>query len=76
MTYDYNRGGYALSLLLKQGYYDYIYAVREKGQETADVGVVAGNFWETVNEYTVYLYLFDPTQNYDQLIGVHTMPSH
>ena len=76
MTYDYERKGYALNLLLKQGYYDYIYAVREKGQKTADVGVVAGDFWETKNEYTIYLYLFDPTQNYDQLIGVKTVLSH
>ena len=76
MTYDYERKGYALNLLLKQGYYDYIYAVRERGQKTADVGVVAGDFWETKNEYTIYLYLFDPTQNYDQLIGVKTVLSH
>ena len=76
MTYDYERKGYALNLLLKQGYYDYIYAVREKGQKSADVGVVAGDFWETKNEYTIYLYLFDPTQNYDQLIGVKTVLSH
>ena len=76
MTYDYERKGYALNLLLKQGYYDYIYAVREKGQKAADVGIVAGNFWETVNEYTIYLYLFDQIQNYDQLIGVKTVLSH
>lgn len=76
MTYDYERKGYALNLLLKQGYYDYIYAVKEKDKSVADVAVVAGNFWETMNEYTVYLYLFDPTQNYDQLIGVKTVMSH
>ena len=76
MTYDNNRKGYALNLLLKQGYYDYIYAVREKGQKVADVSVVAGNFWETRNEYTIYLYLFDPTLNYDQLIGVKTIVSY
>ena len=76
MTYDYERRGYAASLLLKQGYYDYIYAVKERGEEKADVTPIAGNFWETLNEYTIYLYLFDPTQNYDQLIGVKTVLSH
>lgn len=76
MTYDYERKGYSLNLLLKQGYYDYIYAVREKGQSKADVAPIAGNFWETMNEYTIYLYLFNPTQNYDQLIGVKTVVSH
>lgn len=76
MTYDFQRKGYKLSLLLKQGHYDYIYAVRETGQKTADVGVVAGNFWETVDEYTVYVYLFDQAQNYDRLIGMTTIKSH
>ena len=76
MTCDFERRGYALNLLLKQGYYDYIYAVKERGEEKADVTPIAGNFWETLNEYTIYLYLFDPTQNYDQLIGVKTVFSH
>ena len=76
MTYDYERKGYSLNLLLKQGYYDYIYAVKEKGKTTAEVTSVAGNFWQTKNEYTIYLYLFNPTQNYDQLIGVKTVLSH
>lgn len=76
MTYDNERKGYALNLLLKQGYYDYIYAVKEKGKTAGDIAVVAGDFWETKNLYTIYLYLFDPTQNYDQLIGVKTIPSH
>ena len=76
MTYDFERKGYAISLLLKQGYYDYIYAVKDKAQTKADVTPIAGDFWETKNEYTIYLYLFDPTQNYDQLIGVKTVLSH
>ena len=76
MIYDFDRKGYAISLLLKQGYYDYIYAVKDKGQTKADVTPIAGDFWETKNEYTIYLYLFDPTQNYDQLIGVKTVLSH
>lgn len=76
MTYDFQRKGYKINLLLKQGHYDYIYAVRETGQKTADIGVVAGDFWETVDEYTVYVYLFDQTQNYDRLIGMTTIKSH
>jgi hypothetical protein len=76
MTYDFERKGYAISLLLKQGYYDYIYAVKDKAQTKADVTPIAGDFWDTKNEYTIYLYLFNPTQNYDQLIGVKTVLSH
>lgn len=76
MTYDYNKKCYKLSLLLKQGFYDFIYAVRDKGAKVADVGTVAGDFWETQNEYTIYVYLFDPMLNYDKLIGVTVIRSH
>jgi len=50
--------------------------VKDKDSNVGDVSIVAGNFWETLNEYTIYLYIFDPTQNYDQLIGVTTVLSH
>ncbi len=76
MTYDYDNKCYRLSLLLKQGFYDFIYTVRYKDSVKADVGAVAGDFWETQNEYTVYVYLFDHLLNYDKLIGVKTIRSH
>lgn len=75
MEYDPQRKGYKKSLLLKQGYYDYMYAVRDKTGKVS-VAPINGDFWETTNRYTIFVYLFNPTQNYDQLIGVTTINSH
>ena len=76
MEYDPERKGYKRSLLLKQGYYDYMYAVRDNTTGITSVVPVNGDFWETNNVYTIFVYLFDPTENYDKLIGYTTIKAH
>jgi len=76
MEYDPEQNGYKKTLLLKQGYYDYMYLVKDKNSGNTTLAPINGNFWETNNLYHVYLYLFDPTQNYDKLIGYKTIMSH
>ena len=76
MEYDPERKGYKRSLLLKQGYYDYMYAVRDNTTGITSVVPVNGDFWETNNIYTIFVYLFDPTENYDKLIGYTTIKAH
>ena len=76
MAYNYERRGYEKSIFLKQGYYNYIYGVVERGQTVADVGFIEGDFWENYDTYTVYVYLKKPGTTYDQLIGVQTIVSH
>ncbi len=76
MDYDPQRRGYQKSLLLKQGYYDYMYAVKDNASGITSVAPINGDFWETNNMYHIFVYLFDPTQNYDQLIGYATIRSH
>ena len=69
MEYDPNRRGYKKTLMLKQGYYDYMYAVKDNASNITSVTPINGDFWETNNMYHVFVYLFDPIQNYDRLIG-------
>lgn len=76
MEYDPKLRGYKKGLLLKQGYYDYMYAVRDNASGITSLAPVNGDFWETTNVYTIFVYLFDPIQNYDQLIGYATVKSH
>jgi len=76
MTYNYKRKGYQLSLFLKQGYYNYLYGLVERGYKKADVSLIEGNHWETLNEFEVLLYFQQPGTNYDQLIGYETILSH
>ena len=76
MEYDPERRGYKKGLLLKQGYYDYMYAVRDNATGITSLAPVNGDFWETNNMYHIFVYLFDPIQNYDKLIGYTTIRAH
>ena len=60
---------YILELLLKQGYYDFQYALRETGKSGGDVTPFEGNHRETENSYQVLVYLRMLTGVYDRLIG-------
>jgi hypothetical protein len=76
MEYDPQLHGYKKGLLLKQGYYDYMYAVKDNASGITSVAPVNGDFWETNNVYHIFVYLFDPIQNYDKLIGYSSIKSH
>ena len=76
MEYDPQRRGYKKGLLLKQGYYDYMYAVKDNASGITSVAPINGDFWETNNVYHIFVYLFDPIENYDKLIGYTTIKSH
>lgn len=69
MRYNFERNCYEKTLLLKQGGYNYIFAAVPMGSNTADVGEIEGNFWETQNEYTIYVYYHPFGSLYDRLIG-------
>ncbi|MDZ7741322.1 MAG: DUF5103 domain-containing protein [Bacteroidota bacterium] len=69
MTYNYAEKRYENTLLLKQGYYEYLYAYLEKGETKGDVSFIEGNHLDTENEYLVLVYYREPGSNYDQLVG-------
>jgi hypothetical protein len=70
-------GAYTKDLLLKQGYYSYTYALKDNRETTvaADVSVPDGNYWETENEYTIYVYYRSLSGRHDELVGVATINS-
>jgi hypothetical protein len=70
MSYDFSKKGYLITLLLKQGFYDYQYLMRYRGEEQGDVSFIEGNHWETRNEYTILVYNREQGTFYDRLIGV------
>ncbi|NDV67550.1 DUF5103 domain-containing protein [Dysgonomonas sp. 25] len=74
MEYDAVEGVYSLSMLLKQGLYNYQYLTKTvNGYSTAPI---EGNYYETRNEYSAYVYYRPSGQRYDRLIGVQTFYSH
>jgi len=69
LIYNYPQKAYQTTLWLKQGYYNYFYVFVKKGETILDETFVEGNHWETENDYYVFIYYRDPSDNYDRLIG-------
>jgi len=59
---------YETVLFLKQGYYNYYYAL--KSGEKTSTAVTEGNFYQTENDYIIYVYQNDSNLQYDRLIAV------
>ena len=76
MRYDYRLHGYTCSMVLKQGYYNFMFVTiyRKTGEVMTDL--TAGNHWETNNVYKLYFYYYNSIKGYDELIGYSTVNSH
>ena len=76
MTYDYNLRGYTCSMVLKQGYYNFMIVTRDRKTGVVTTDITSGNFWETNNVYKLYYYYFNALKGYDELVGYVTVNSH
>ncbi len=70
LVFNEEKGWYETSQFLKQGYYDYIYLLKDKktGQVSADN--TEGNWWETENNYTILVYYRTLGGRTDELVGI------
>ena len=77
MVFNNETGLYETSMILKQGYYDYQYAVREKGsgKEKFNAALTEFDAWETENAYMVLVYFRPLGGRYDELIGIRQINS-
>jgi len=75
MKYSFDRKGYELNLFLKQGLYNYLIVFVENGKEIGDESLIEGSYWETENEYTVYVYYRETGGLYDRLVAVQDINS-
>jgi len=73
MEYSLRDGGYVKSVLLKEGYYNYLYLTRRNISSPATTGLIEGDFYQTENEYRVMVYARTIGMRYDKLIGVQTL---
>jgi hypothetical protein len=69
MQYNADKGLYECTLLLKQGLYDYAYCSLDKKNGQTNEEVFEGSFYETGNDYEIFVYLHDSRSQYDRLIG-------
>jgi len=75
MKWNYEAAGYELTLLLKQGYYNYQYVYVPEGAKKADSVNLEGTFFITENEYEIFAYYRDQSSRYDRLVGFVTLNS-
>lgn len=74
MIFNESINSYVCKPLLKQGFYNYMYAAVPQNDPTAvpDFGPVEGNWWQTENEYIILIYYRPFGSRFDQLIGART----
>ena len=75
MQYDADAKLYWLTALVKQGGYDYQYWFVPKNQKTTTQRV-DGSYWQTENEYAIYVYWRPFGARYDRLVGVEFISSN
>jgi hypothetical protein len=75
LTFDDRVGAYIARLYLKQGYYNYAYAVPDEHHHP-DFSVIEGNWYATENLYSILVYYRPRGSQYDKLVGVHTFNSN
>jgi len=73
MDYSAEDKGYTKTVLLKEGYYNYLYVTKKEDQSSASTATIEGNFFQTENEYRVMVYFRPMGGRYDRLIGVKTL---
>lgn len=73
MIYNFTEKAYQGTAFLKQGLYNYRYLCKYSYDQTYTTKETEGNYWQTENEYYVYVYLREPAGKYDQLIGYNSI---
>ena len=73
MSYNSQANRYEKAILLKQGSYNYQYLFVPNGSTVGQTGPIEGNFYETQNEYSIYVYYRPFGARYDRLIGAVTL---
>jgi hypothetical protein len=70
LEYNGQHNAYEKTLLLKQGGYNYQYVFVPKGGTKGSLQQVEGSYWQTSNEYDIYVYYKGWNDRYDRLVGV------
>jgi hypothetical protein len=75
MIYNFDNRAYELTMLLKQGYYNYVYVFAKDNDTYADNTFFEGSHYETENDYIIFVYHYDNTSKYEKLIGLKFLNS-
>ncbi|MCB9285252.1 MAG: DUF5103 domain-containing protein [Lewinellaceae bacterium] len=72
MTYNNRIHAYMGEALLKQGYYNYYYALVPQKGGPPEIQDTEGNWYETENDYTILVYYRPFGERYDHLVAATT----
>ena len=77
MTFNADKGVYEKSLFLKQGYYTYTYLTKDIKDNRLSSSVLQtdGSYWETENDYCIFVYYRSLSGRHDELVGLSTLNS-
>lgn len=74
MRYYDEKQVYVAEVLLKQGYYDFFFGTDDNG--VLNARALEGSWADTENDYQILVYLREPGDRYDRLIGYYTFNSN
>ncbi|HMN05184.1 MAG TPA: DUF5103 domain-containing protein [Flavobacteriales bacterium] len=74
-TWDPERKVYTARPLIKQGYFDYVYAFLPRGSSVPDLALLEGSHYQTENEYLITVYIRDYQLRCDRLLGLRFLNS-
>ena len=69
LEYDFNKKLYTKEVYIKQGYYNYHYAINDTTYTYYDVFTIEGSHYQTRNSYEIYVYYKGNSDRYEKLIG-------
>jgi len=69
MVYNFNTKAYELTLLLKQGFYNYQYVFVDSKTGQSEMTYLEGNHSITENDYQIFVYYRGPSDYCDRLVG-------
>ena len=69
LRYNSNQKKYEGNVYLKQGYYNYHYALNDTIKKRVDVSFIEGTHYQTRNDYFIYVYYRAVGDRYDRFVG-------
>ena len=75
LEYNREKRRYEASIFLKQGYYNYMYVLKDDSKNQNNSSFIEGSHYESNNDYYIYVYLNEKGSSYDQLIGYYKTKS-
>ena len=75
MLWSAQEKAYKAEILLKQGFYDFMYVTLPRNATSADITAIEGSHFQTENDYVIMVYFTDHQQRTDRLVGVRFLNS-